>query len=433
MAAREEAISGEQAKTRTPPAPSPASSTATDPAKALSALEQLVLSAIAEPPLHVTPPRGALGRRSLAQTSDGVPLPPVKRSRAGKETAPEGEHLTLLAAEALRQMGPPPLARPVDQALPHSSSSAARRPLAATALVLPSLATLSSLVRRPISRSETSAPSVALTSYTLSIAQQPPARAVYKRIIRPFPAVSLVWGGEAAARPRGLSNLFVEVFLIDDGRPDVVLPYLEGTRIARVTDRSNAIFTKLKIQCTSQMLKGCACRIRVPLTPHRRESLNGRIALCFTLKEFTGNAFQTISSVRVTSSAMEIFSHTQYLTDSTDAHSDSGAKRVPSPQCSEILPASGRATGGTRCVILGEGFESGAQLCAQFGNSEPVAAHFHESGTILVTTPPRPRGMVPVRLSRHYLNPVLCAGHVCGLVCRSVLHVGVHRRAHARV
>lgn len=423
MAAREETAPREQAKDGAPSVPSPVQSKAADPAKALSALEQLVLSAIAEPPLHVTPPRGALGRRSLAQTSDGVPLPPVKRSRAGKEAAPEGEHLTLLAAEALRQMGPPPLARPADQAPPHSSS-AARRPLAATALVLPSLATLSSLVRRPISRSETSAPSVALTSYTLSIAQQPPARAVYKRIIRPFPAVSLVWGGEAAARPRGLSNLFVEVFLIDEGRPDVVLPYLEGTRIARVTDRSNAIFTKLKIQCTSQMLKGCVCRFCNPSTAHtrRRESLNGRIALCFTLKEFTGNAFQTISSVRVTSSAMEIFSHTQYLTDSTDAHSDSGAKRVPSPQCSEILPASGRATGGTRCVILGEGFESGAKLSAQFGNSEPVAAHFHESGTILVTTPPRSRGMVPVRLVATFFRILSVA--LCRPVCTLMAYIG---------
>lgn len=98
---------------------------------------------------------------------------------------------------------------------------------------------------------------------------------------------------------------------------------------------------------------------------------------------------------------MEIFSHTQYLTDSTDGASDAsgGAKPAPPlPQCSEILPAAGRAAGGSRCVILGEGFENGPGLSAQFGNSEPVKAQYHESGTILVTTPPRARGMVPVRI-----------------------------------
>ena len=94
------------------------------------------------------------------------------------------------------------------------------------------------------------------------------------------------------------------------------------------------------------------------------------------------------------SGPVEVFSHTLYLQnpDGTKV-----AKSVPAVR--EILPLGGKKAGGTRCVLIGHGFENTERVCVKFGD-KVQKAQFHEEGAVLVTTPAfATPACVPVRVS----------------------------------
>jgi len=71
--------------------------------------------------------------------------------------------------------------------------------------------------------------------------------------------------------------------------------------------------------------------------------------------------------------------------------------RVP-PVVSEVLPARGPVSGGTRLAILGDNFIDSASLRVRFGNII-LRPTFHESRTLITTVPPGFPGTVSISVS----------------------------------
>jgi len=106
-------------------------------------------------------------------------------------------------------------------------------------------------------------------TYQLRIARQPPARTVYQRILKPFPAVMLSGGNFDAS---SMNNLFVEAALLRTDS-DVEIPtILEGNKIVRISNGAFATFKKLKILATSQQ-QGTLFRLRFTLKKIRRKRI----------------------------------------------------------------------------------------------------------------------------------------------------------------
>mmetsp|Transcript_7680 Transcript_7680/g.10597 ORF Transcript_7680/g.10597 Transcript_7680/m.10597 type:complete len:531 (+) Transcript_7680:75-1667(+) len=211
--------------------------------------------------------------------------------------------------------------------------------------------------------------------YQLRIARQPPARTVYQRILKPFPAVMLVGGSTNMETTN--TNLFVEATLLRSDS-DVELPLcIEGNRIVRISNGVFATFKKLKILSTSQQ-QGTLFRLK------------------FVLKRYVGNVFEQIQHAHVVSNPIEVFSHTLYLTEKQEV-------APPPPTVHEILPPNGGS--GTRVAILGSNFVNSPTLVVRFGEVE-VQPSFHEQGTLLCNVPslPKTAGLVPVRVSNDSAN-----------------------------
>eukprot|EP01120_Amphizonella_sp_Union-15-10_P003170 TRINITY_DN1354_c0_g2_i1.p1 TRINITY_DN1354_c0_g2~~TRINITY_DN1354_c0_g2_i1.p1 ORF type:complete len:615 (-),score=76.33 TRINITY_DN1354_c0_g2_i1:170-2014(-) len=204
--------------------------------------------------------------------------------------------------------------------------------------------------------------------FQLRIVKQPPAKTVYQRILKPFPSIMLLGPGANENN----NNLFVEASLLRSDS-DIDLPLcLDGNRIIRISGGVFATFKKLKILSTSQQ-QGTLFRLK------------------FQLKKYVGNVFEILPAVFVTSNPIEVFSHTHYLSERKNS--------PPPPNVTEILPNHGSSTGNTRVAILGSNFFSSPNLRVRFGDSV-VTATFHESGTLICTTPPcNGEKVVKVRVS----------------------------------
>lgn len=134
------------------------------------------------------------------------------------------------------------------------------------------------------------------SNYQLRLARQPPGKTVYQRILKPFPAVMLIITG-----PQDISNsnLFVEATLLRSDSDVELSQCLEGNRIVRISNGVFATFKKLKILSTSQQ-QGTLFRLK------------------FTLKRYVGNVFEVVNNCSVTSTPIEVFSHTLYLNEKQD-------------------------------------------------------------------------------------------------------------------
>eukprot|EP01120_Amphizonella_sp_Union-15-10_P003169 TRINITY_DN1354_c0_g1_i1.p1 TRINITY_DN1354_c0_g1~~TRINITY_DN1354_c0_g1_i1.p1 ORF type:complete len:612 (-),score=110.23 TRINITY_DN1354_c0_g1_i1:173-2008(-) len=207
------------------------------------------------------------------------------------------------------------------------------------------------------------------TEFQLRIVKHPPAKTVYQRILKPFPSIMLLGPGAN----ENSNNLFVEASLLRSDS-DVELPLcLDGNRIIRISGGVFATFKKLKILSTSQQ-QGTLFRLK------------------FQLKKYVGNVFEILPTVFVTSNPIEVFSHTHYLSERKNAS-------PPPPNVTEILPNHGTCTGNTRVAILGSNFFNSPNLRVRFGDSV-VTSTFHESGTLICTTPPcNGERIVKVRVS----------------------------------
>eukprot|EP00028_Trichosphaerium_sp_Am-I-7-wt_P005735 CAMPEP_0168528302 /NCGR_PEP_ID=MMETSP0405-20121227/13169_1 /TAXON_ID=498012 /ORGANISM="Trichosphaerium sp, Strain Am-I-7 wt" /LENGTH=336 /DNA_ID=CAMNT_0008551683 /DNA_START=230 /DNA_END=1240 /DNA_ORIENTATION=- len=199
--------------------------------------------------------------------------------------------------------------------------------------------------------------------YQLRVARQPPNKTVYKRILKPYPTIMLV--ANVPTLDLNANNLFVEAELVR-GDSEQMLPLcLEGNRVVRISTTQFGTFKRLKVLSTTKM-QG---------TPFR---------LKFSLKKYNGTVFETIPGVSAISGPIEVYSHVSYLKERKN-------NPVPPPAVTEIFPRHGTASGQTRSVILGANFVNSPDLRVRFGN-RVVTAQFHEAKTLIVSTPPGPKG-----------------------------------------
>jgi len=192
--------------------------------------------------------------------------------------------------------------------------------------------------------------------FSLIIGQQPPSSIVYKRILKPFPAVML--------KEKSLfsltQKLFVDVSLIKNNDITQILPYLEGGSPKSITNNNYAVFDKLKINSTSKSNK---CQYR----------------LYFQLKEFNGVNYSPLPGAYAVSNPIEVFSHSSYMKE------EKISSKLPPPIISEILPNVGNA--GDKCVILGANFVKSDKLKVRFGDNIFIKPEYHESVTLVVRIP----------------------------------------------
>jgi hypothetical protein len=208
--------------------------------------------------------------------------------------------------------------------------------------------------------------------YQLQIAAQPPAKTVYQRILKPFPAIMLLGGSS-----NDTANLFVEATLIRSDSETELPLCLDGSKTIRISSGIFAVFKKLKILSTSQQ-QGTLFRLR------------------FQLRQYSGTKFESVPNAYVISNPIEVFSHTQYLNEKKNV--------LPPPNVTEVLPAHGSAAGNTRCVVLGSNFVNSPELRVKFGE-HVIVPIFHESGTLICSAPPgQPNTTVHVRVANDGKN-----------------------------
>jgi hypothetical protein len=141
------------------------------------------------------------------------------------------------------------------------------------------------------------APVAPVPVFRLDITAQPPSKVVYQRILKPFPQVTVSFissdsGSDGTPAPSLWNNLYVEATLLrNDSREQI--SHVDGSTMVRVWN-GVATFRKLKIMSTTQQI-------------------GSGLVISFILKHFEGNEFKTLPCSTVVSSAIEVFSHSQYL------------------------------------------------------------------------------------------------------------------------
>jgi hypothetical protein len=101
--------------------------------------------------------------------------------------------------------------------------------------------------------------------FMLQIAKHPPAKALYRRTLKPFPTVCVIHGDAGAVvAPNNLvtrvtpavtntQNMLVEAVLIREDRYELPAEFLDGVRVVPLSPSGTATFKKLKIMSTSQV------------------------------------------------------------------------------------------------------------------------------------------------------------------------------------
>mmetsp|Transcript_4314 Transcript_4314/g.4738 ORF Transcript_4314/g.4738 Transcript_4314/m.4738 type:complete len:392 (+) Transcript_4314:143-1318(+) len=187
----------------------------------------------------------------------------------------------------------------------------------------------------------------------ITVVQQPPAKAVYQRLLKPFPAVAL------AGIPDRSEQFYVEATLLHSGTK-AELDFLVGGKTLNINPDYPTVFKKLKITTTSQ----------------RQGTL---FRLCFKLKRYENEQLVDVPGGTITTVPIEVFSHTTYLKkEKTVTH--------VCPSITRIIPDNGPLAGGNTVAVLGTALGSGSVRELWFG-SKKVSVQLHDVSTLLCTVP----------------------------------------------
>jgi len=198
-----------------------------------------------------------------------------------------------------------------------------------------------------------------IPDFFLVVRQNPSPEIVTKRLLKPFPAVML----QEKNLFSKTTNLYVNVHLIrtDDHSP--LDSILEGNKFTHISNGEFAYFKKLKVKESS---------IKYERSPFQ---------LIFNLYQLVDKVYTPLNIVAYSETFMA-YTHSSYLSKSKKK----GSKPAP-PALIEVIPSTGKLSGGDRCCIVGASFQESPKLVVKFGDSL-IIPQFHESGCLIITTPP---------------------------------------------
>lgn len=195
------------------------------------------------------------------------------------------------------------------------------------------------------------------------IVEQPPEKSVYKRNLKPNPAVKLV-GDESQIQ----GSLFVAPVLVRcDTQTD--MPKLTGATPIKTTVGRLVPFKKLKVTITSHQENGALFCLRFEARRY-----------------YTQSDYEVIHSVQ--SIPMAVLSHSTQLKAPTSQP----------PSIQEVVPGSGTVNGGTKVAIIGSNFIDTPSARVRFDSTDVVPT-FHSGGTLVCTTPQHAPATVTVVVS----------------------------------
>jgi len=193
---------------------------------------------------------------------------------------------------------------------------------------------------------------------SLSILEQPPEQTVYKRNLKPFPAI-LVQGDERLVLQPG-ESLVVAPMLYRYDNLEPVLNKISGVTPLPVTTGATVVFKKLKIMVTSNQLN------------------NTLFFLQFELRKVSQNkAPETLAFLQ--SNPIFVVSHTTLLKKPI-------SPTIEAATISEVIPPKGTSEGGTKVAILGDNFVDTPNTRVWFDLIE-VKPQFHGPKTLTCITP----------------------------------------------
>eukprot|EP01088_Endostelium_zonatum_P017759 TRINITY_DN5406_c0_g3_i1.p1 TRINITY_DN5406_c0_g3~~TRINITY_DN5406_c0_g3_i1.p1 ORF type:complete len:857 (-),score=183.64 TRINITY_DN5406_c0_g3_i1:112-2682(-) len=275
----------------------------------------------------------------------------------------------------------------------------------------------------------------------LEVKREPPAKLVYNRVMRPFPAVMVLDLPEGSKT----SEYFIKVELLRDNNAE--LPdCIEGQDYALFKNGGCfATFDKLKLLHTCMGMKVKYFKFKFSLLKWKvgfnpdeiKTSKKGDSGTKKSGKKDKSSTDYCVSragqfestGIETVSIGFEVFSHSSYISgvnakenkeaaastapttsktktkqstlvkqESSTSKPETGLaepptkrvrrnkKEVLQPKLIEILPDSGTVDGGERVCLLGKDFINSEKLKVKFGTVE-VPASWHEDITILCTTP----------------------------------------------
>ncbi|KYQ93392.1 hypothetical protein DLAC_06073 [Tieghemostelium lacteum] len=204
----------------------------------------------------------------------------------------------------------------------------------------------------------------------LKIVEQPPERAVYRRNVKPYPAVMF----DADSKLLN-GNYYVNATLLRCNNFKEEPTYLSGNKLTQVGNSRVVTFRKLKVLITSHQQGESLFCFRFDLRKYNSDP------------EQNPNDFELVSSVH--SNPICILSHSSQMKHSFV---------VDLPKVTEIVPIDGPCTGGTRVAILGANFADSPGIRLKFDNIE-VIPEFHSQGTLTCYAPEHAPGTVQVKVS----------------------------------
>lgn len=185
----------------------------------------------------------------------------------------------------------------------------------------------------------------------VQIVEQPPEKSVYKRNLKPNPAVKLVGDESKVEGP-----IFVAPVLVRcDTQQD--MPKLTGNSPIKTTVGRLITFKKIKVTITSHQEGGALFCLRF----EARRYLNQ-------------TEYEVIHSIQ--SNPMMVLSHSTQL-------------KAPTTQMAtviEVVPASGSTNGGTKVAIIGANFVDSPAARIRFDNID-VMPSYRGAGTLVCNTP----------------------------------------------
>lgn len=200
----------------------------------------------------------------------------------------------------------------------------------------------------------------------LQIVEQPPDKCVYRRNVRPNPAVAIQ--GNLSEND---GNLYVVPVLVRCDTFEDIPEQVVGNEREKITSNRAVIFKKLKILSTSHQLNETHFSLRFEL---RHYPVDDNL-----------DQYKVLHSV--TSDPICVYSHSTQLKPSAKTK----------PTLIEIVPPYGSSIGSTRVAILGNNFVDSPATRVRFDGIE-VMPIFHGPRTLICNTPKHHPGPVHVQV-----------------------------------